>query len=914
MRKFPIAPVVITLVVLAVILSVYLVLKDFQKRAMQKAVDPFMWAPKSAEMVIHVKNPVLFRESLMFTGDMGHDIDLIIPHSRVYDFFLHLDSVLVEDENIYKIWKTSQLVLSVVPGSISSAENFVLQVSLPSVVDARKVSDFIQQYLSGNDSIYRIESPGGENKRVYHLKKQKAIWYSVRQNAIVVASDQGLLGSSDPELQFENSLLSEGRFIAIRSSAGRFSDNLFIQTRNLCDLMGAGFMDNNPLNVQCNQIAGWQMWDISYQASGLNLVGFAQAEAYGEKFIDNLIGQQRSRERIFPWIPGDVNMWFYLGLSDLERFGPDYLQWLQISENLGMLEGFKNDFRDVTGIDPDSLPAIWRGELAWVKPQSADSNLINQGVLVLEVDQIEDLMANAGLELFFSEFSAQYSHEELYAPLVFQINFPGFLPIISQGIINHDYRFVSWSDNYLFAASSPESLVAYLELLRFDHHFGRSDQAILMSEFMQENQGLFFYVTEKPESATDSVLPAREEGEKNDSVSGSKRSGSRSFGLQIVPGVGGVSFSNAMLMQSVGYEVSNPLVWEVALNAPVSRGPYRVINHNDGFAEIIVQDQSNQLYLIDIDGGVLWQKELSGPIMSDVFQVDVYKNDRYQYLFNTRNYLHLIDRNGDYVRGYPMRLPAPASAGINVFDYDNNKNYRILFPGENRRIYNYSLRRQPVEGWQYNQSANLVKQPVQYIRLDEKDFLMVADTTGRIEILDRRGLSRLRPKQPVSYLPGSGFFGHQPSGSKPFLLFAGEGGMVNQLFMDGSVFSFLPDSISDSFEFTCDTFTRSGDNDLVFLHKGNLTVHDIASRMIFSLALGRQQDAALEILHLNDKKKFAAITDKSNARLFLVNAKGAVVDQFPLQGDTKFWIESNDQDYYLIGGFQNFLRKYRVVL
>ena len=40
-------------------------------------------------------------------------------------------------------------------------------------------------------------------------------------------------------------------------------------------------------------------------------------------------------------------------------------------------------------------------------------------------------------------------------------------------------------------------------------------------------------------------------------------------------------------------------------------------------------------------------------IIGDISTIDMYSNNKYQALFNTRYKLHIIDRNGKHVDGFP---------------------------------------------------------------------------------------------------------------------------------------------------------------------------------------------------------------------------------------------------------------------
>jgi len=120
------------------------------------------------------------------------------------------------------------------------------------------------------------------------------------------------------------------------------------------------------------------------------------------------------------------------------------------------------------------------------------------------------------------------------------------------------------------------------------------------------------------------------------------------------------------------------VLWSLNLEAPASMQSNGFINHTTKENELAVQDDDKALYLINAKGTILWRKKLNEKINSKIFTVDIFKNNKYQLLFSSENYLHLIDRNGNYVQGYPVKLPAPASSELSVLDYDNDKDYRLF--------------------------------------------------------------------------------------------------------------------------------------------------------------------------------------------------------------------------------------------
>ena len=167
--------------------------------------------------------------------------------------------------------------------------------------------------------------------------------------------------------------------------------------------------------------------------------------------------------------------------------------------------------------------------------------------------------------------------------------------------------------------------------------------------------------------------------------------------------------------------------WESRIDAPVSSKPFIVTNHDDNSTEILVQDENNNLYLINSSGLEIWKIQLDESIFGNVYQIDAFKNGKLQYLFSTKSKIYLLDRLGNNVKNFPITLRSKASSPLSVFDYENNRNYRIAIACEDKKIYLYDETGKIVKGWNFNNSENLVSSEISHYTIDNKDYLVFHD-------------------------------------------------------------------------------------------------------------------------------------------------------------------------------------------
>jgi WD40 repeat protein len=340
--------------------------------------------------------------------------------------------------------------------------------------------------------------------------------------------------------------------------------------------------------------------------------------------------------------------------------------------------------------------------------------------------------------------------------------------------------------------------------------------------------------------------------------------------------------------------------------------PFFFTNHITGAKEIFIQDMRNNTYLINAAGRVLWKVPLNERIMSNIYMIDYFKNGKYQLLFSGKNYLHVLDRNGNYVERYPVKLRSPATNSMVLFDYDNNLNYRIFIAGEDRSVYSYDKTGSSVKGWTPVKTTGPVKAEISYFKVSGKDYIVASDD-NTVYFFDRSGNKRVSLKEPASKAPGSGLRINLTS--DPCLVCTSKEGTIQLIYFDGNVRKFNIQKFSE--QHTFDFFDVDGDGfgEFIFIDKGILYLYNHNREEIFNRDFGTESLVGpMNFIFSATDRKIGVIDSKKNL-IYLVGKSGKTLEGFPLKGASMFSIgKLSDKSgwHLLVGGTDKFLYNYKI--
>ncbi len=645
-----------------------------------------------------------------------------------------------------------------------------------------------------------------------------------------------------------------------------------------------------------SDFASWTELDVDFDEEKILLNGISVADDSLNNFLSVFDGQGTINFKADEVLPKNTSFFVSFGFSDKERFFnklEEYFShtdsYYKREEQIKKIEsGLRTDFKTtLKQIIKDE--AIVATTIVPVEPSDKTTFFIfhTEGRTFAE-QQLNSWLSNYAVRKGIEENSLKdvYSVDKETKFTIYKFPYPSFPGIwLGKPFTMAKAGFAAFNDNYMVFCNSEEGLQEYLHNMVLDATLDKDIRYVRFKQNVSNHSNINIYLD---------VNRAFSLGRQIFNSDISKQLEDKEESIRKVQAVNwqiiqdkGLFFNSLALGFNPKAQEEAQTTWQSNIGSSVKFKPEIVLNHNDPEnREIILQDEQNNLQQITNEGRIRWSVPIAEPILSEIFQIDYYKNGNLQYLFNTKNKLYLIDRNGNNVAHFPISFSSPATAGVNVFDYDNNRNYRYFIPHENKKVVAYDYSGKIITGWIFKQTDHIVTTPVQYFRIDRKDYIAFKDQS-RIYVLDRRGNPRV--DIPVTFENS-----HAPLilnlDGTPKIIATDVNGKVYYIFFNGKYAEKRIDKFSVNHFFTCDDLDGNGVPDFVFVDGNELKVVDENGKKLYSEKFKNVINEPPNIYDFGAGLKKVGVVDASANRIYLFNPDGKLHDGFPLQGSSQFSI------------------------
>ncbi len=719
----------------------------------------------------------------------------------------------------------------------------------------------------------------------YGKGSTKSLVYMAMTSGIIIVSTSGTLVENALNNKDAGSdIRHQQGFTPVVAASGKESDNLFILFRNLPRVLQSFVSQDDISMISSAAIAAGG--DLTTREDGLFLSGFVSTAGAGvgaDRLRDAVAAESGVHELLPQGTLRYTTVMRRASISGTTTGDPSAINATDLALSLSPFTGTEVTTAVLPLTEGTGRVMLFR----MTDRQSAETVLR---------ERLTDKYRTMGMRE--SHFLARVKNDNGDETFIYKMPFTGVASILSgESSASGTDEWVLFSRSYMVFAPSPDLLALIKRESDSDNTLINDPGFREMEKTLPTRSAFVFYASGR---ALRSVIGEIVTPAASASLTDKAIASIDGIGLSLTPSndmiytslsvryhdpslaqapSGGTTVTEKRDLSGTGTDSGLNLIWKVKLDAALAARPFLFLNHNTGATEIFVQDQKNNIYLVSATGKILWKALIREKIAGDVFMIDYYRNGKNQLLFSGKNYLHLIDRNGNYVDKFPVKLRSPASNTLALFDYENNKDYRLCIAGEDRKIYVYDRSGAPVRGWNLFTTRGKVTEPVTFFRVRGKDYLFASDDQS-VYLLDRMGNIRVTPQSPLKKASGSAV--RLVTGDNQTLVFTEPEGTIINLSLDGTVRRQTISSFSADHRFDCNDINGDGLQEYLFLDRNILRVYGSDGTEAYTKSFETELLNGPVIFSFSSSDRKTGVYEVNKKLLHVTGRNGAPVPGFPL--------------------------------
>lgn len=660
--------------------------------------------PSNAMFVLYTQDFEQFNKTLVHQNLIWNalkDNKHVVKINSVIHYF---DSLRLENDDLKNLLDDNAIYWSVIKENASF--HHLLIVKFKEQAQQDLILDLVESKFQKNTSAEAFD--------LYEFKTSGMSWnVSVKNGLLYFSSDVSLLEKSI-SMPIQESIRNNEQFNSLFKNIG-YQKNVVYVNHQLSSFMDKSLMSGNSI------------MSADVQLNAVNFTGYTIFDSLA--FINSFSNQEAPQISLYAYLPNNPLRIFGYGFHDLNSVYDDLNEKQKIENNI------QESWKDLSD---SALYDIKKEMFSNIIDEFVHAKyIINQSersIVSFKVDDEEKLNSFMNLVI---DTVIEESATKIYQIKDISHHLFSFFPYLDK------LSYIIIDNRQVYAFSDKEILNYYLE--------SESNGSVLsknkaFSEYANDNmnQACNFMYYENLELVRENN--ANSVFNLPDFIFAEKAVNQVSYSLKNYQTGMQCRFNFSKATQQNDLQNKTNSLWTFKADSSIYTPVFLFKNHNTSENELCFQDDLNKLYLTSSTGNLLWKKQINERILSEIYTVDIFKNGKYQLLFNTTNYLHLVDRNGNYVDGYPVKLPAEVSSSITLLDYDNTKDYRLFIACKDKRIYNYSIYGIKTEGFVPVKTNAVVNLPIYYTKVGASDYLITADVEGKIYVFSRKGEGRIELK------------------------------------------------------------------------------------------------------------------------------------------------------------------------
>lgn len=925
MRKYIITSGIIILVAAFAFLGI----NYFQAQTDQPVIQTFSTkqnpafkaVPQKSPLVFEVKNQLGFYDALTGENPVMAELKNIPEFEKLFLSVTRFQNFVTLHSGIAGLLKSKSVIISVNPSGKNQLSNLFL-VQMNDEAESNSSANIVTQEIG---SEYEVNQRNYDNTIIYSARKDGFGFYYTCTNDIFMVSEDFILIEQAIRQAKTVNLLSNREFLETYKTIEETAlANIFINHLTIHLILAK--LVSPEIRKTISQLSGYSNWtglDLSLRNSELVFDGYSVTRDSSDNFLNVFRNQETEEMTIDQVIPSNASYFVAINLKNTSKFIDQYESYLRAKGDFYPREMNLIEFQKETKTDAVRLIKEIGGlQFAGIYTNINKSNPKQNRFFVAELKDQSDV--NDKLDKAVSDFSraSKKTQEKLLTSFsgpkksynIYRFPFGNLGEALfgkSFSGINTDY-FVRY-ENYLICGDNLPGMKNYLQSLISGKTMANDSIYQVYQKESQANPNFSLYAKiPKIFRLKDQFFKADVGAmlSKNEDIIRKYSAFSWQFS------VSDKLIKNRIILKYDPTIKEEPqAVWQLKLDAPLARSPKFMLNHKDmANREVIVSDKQNNISLINKEGFVLWNMVIPGEIVSDFNQIDIYRTKRYQYLFNTKSQLYVVDRLGNKVGKFPVALKSMASNGVLVAEYGRNKEYRYMVAGEDKQLYIFDRDGRLVPDFKFEGAESAVTKPIFHLEVEGKDYIVFSDQRNTY-FLDRQGRSRKLNPEPFDrslnpmYLVDSlnpKLYSTDLTGKIHIQDFTGQQ-EIEEVGKFGSLHRFAAEDLDGD-----------GNPEYLFSEGKKLSVFNHDGMKMFEKSFDGEISETPFVCSFGKGISKIGVVVKGLNKIYLLDKKGAMMRGFPLDGNTGFIVgkfnEANGWFNLIVGAEGNMLINYRIEL
>ena len=710
-----------------------------------KNLDVWDLVPESAILVYESTSAVENWNEVQSTP-VWNNLENIPHYAGLRSNIEHLDSLSGSEGHLHKLLRSKSFTFSLHRIS-KQALDYVYFIPVEGISDLQMIQDIEAEFKNRDDYKFQQrtyqdlvihEAVNQEYEEVFSYMMHKDYFIGSFTPFLIEDVIRNLSGKS------KNSFAAANPKVFEVARLDNDQGNIYINNQKIPQLLSVFVHENlSPELSHLGNLAQSTFIDIKVTPEKILFNGFSVSENINSKYLASVAGTQGNPLGFRSIIPNDLAVLYHLSFKDPDIWhGRLRSYWDQHQSS--QLQAW-NGIADAFNWDPLELVKLQDQEIGLAVLSTVEEEDPDRLIYLRFADLERGLSELSSLAVKTAEIAGDSLYVESYGDReITQINLSEFPSMMWGGLFNgFDQCFFMPVREYVVISNS---IVALKEL---DNSIEREDtwgKSIAMNEFLDNSlqEANLSYFVNLPKSWN--LLKRQLSGDWLAFVDLHQETLNRFklLGFQFsdigdkfyTSGILTYNENTIQLKETPRFQNNQ----QVYTESPITSKPFIVRNHNNGSREVLLQDSLKFLYLIGGKGRMLWQDSLGGSICGNVTQIDYYKNNKLQYLLATAKDLHIIDRNGNSIEGFPVSVPTKTRLrNVGAIDYDNSKRYRIIASDESGSIFMFDKTGKLLDGWNPKVMQDQLVMAPQHIRIRDKDCIIAVQENGMVHIMNRRG-------------------------------------------------------------------------------------------------------------------------------------------------------------------------------